>query len=78
MPDRNLSTSARSNSDCLARSPAEPSIWLAAVDERIRCAAPSCSGATFRENPAPLHWSRDYWYIYFPQIREEFLGGRKV
>lgn len=54
------------------------SIWLAAYDDRIRCAAPSCSGATLRENPAPLHWSRDYWYIYFPQIREEFLAGRQV
>ena len=54
------------------------SIWLAAYDNRIRCAAPSCSGSTFRENPAPLHWSRDYWYIYFPQLREEFLAGRKI
>ncbi|MDP6041249.1 MAG: hypothetical protein QGG64_22060 [Candidatus Latescibacteria bacterium] len=54
------------------------SIWLAAIDDRIRCAAPSCSGLTFRENPGPLHWSRDYWYIYFPQLREEFLAGRQV
>jgi dienelactone hydrolase len=54
------------------------SIWLAAIDERIKCAAPSCSGLTFRENPEPLQWSRDYWYIYFPQLREEFLAGRTV
>jgi len=54
------------------------SIWLAAYDDRIRCAAPSCSGSTFRENPEPLHWSRDYWYIYFPQLRAEFLAGRKI
>ncbi|MDA0337774.1 MAG: dienelactone hydrolase family protein, partial [bacterium] len=53
-------------------------IWLAAYDERIRCAVPSCTASTFRENPEPLHWSRDYWYIYFPQLREEFLAGRQV
>ena len=54
------------------------SIWLAACDDRIRCAVPSCSARTIRENPEPLHWSRDYWYIYFPQIREDFLAGRQV
>ena len=54
------------------------SIWLAAYDDRIRCAAPSCSGSTFRENPTPLHWSRDFWYIYFPQLRDDFLAGRTV
>ena len=54
------------------------SIWLAAIDDRIKCAAPSCSGLTFRENPEPLHWSRDYWYIYFPQLRKDFLAGRTV
>jgi len=54
------------------------SIWLAAYDGRIRCAAPSCPGPTFRENPEPLHWSRDYWYIYFPQLRNDFLAGRQV
>jgi dienelactone hydrolase len=54
------------------------SIWLAACDDRIRCAAPSCSGPTFRENPQPLVWSRDHWYVYFPQLREEFLSGRRI
>jgi len=54
------------------------SIWLAAIDDRIRCVVPSCSASTFRENPEPLHWSRDHWYIYFPQLREEFLAGRRV
>jgi len=54
------------------------SIWLAALDQRIRCAAPSCPGLTFRENPAPLAWSRDYWYIYFPRLRETFLAGRQA
>lgn len=53
-------------------------IWLAAVDDRIRCAVPSCPGSTFRENPEPLHWSRDHWYIYFPQLRDEFLAGKQV
>ncbi len=54
------------------------SIWLAAYDDRIRCAAPSCSGSTFRENPSPLEWSREEWYVYFPLLREEFLAGRTV
>lgn len=54
------------------------SIWLAAYDERIRCAAPSCSGLTFRQNPNPLQWSRDYWYVYFPQLRSRLLAGRQV
>lgn len=54
------------------------SIWLAACDERIICAAPSCSGPTFRENPDPLQWSRDRWYVYFPQLRAEFQAGRNV
>ena len=53
-------------------------IWLAARDERIRCVVPSCAGLTFRENPDPLQWSRDRWYVYFPQLREEFLAGREV
>jgi dienelactone hydrolase len=54
------------------------SIWLAAYDDRICCAAPSCSGLTFRENPNPTAWSRDFWYIYFPQLRRKFLAGRQV
>ena len=54
------------------------SIWLAAYDDRIRCAVPSCPAATFRENPVPLEWSRDRWYIYFPQLRDEFVAGNRV
>lgn len=54
------------------------SIWLAAYDERIRCASPSCSARTIRENPEPLHWARDYWYIYFPNLRQDLLAGRQV
>jgi dienelactone hydrolase len=53
-------------------------IWLAAYDDRIKCSAPSCSAQTFRENPNPIHWSRDFWYIYFPQLREQFLAGETV
>jgi len=54
------------------------SIWLAAYDERIRCAAPSCCALTFRENPRASEWSRERWYIYFPQLREHLLSGRGI
>jgi dienelactone hydrolase len=57
---------------------AQNTIFITAFDERIRCAAPSCAAQTFRENPEPLHWSRDYWYIYIPQLREQFLKGERV
>jgi len=53
-------------------------VWLAAYDDRIKCAVPSCTAGSFRENPNPLHWSRDHWYIYFPQLREQFLAGQTV
>lgn len=54
------------------------SIWLAAYDERIRCSVPACAYMTFRECPTPLEWSRDYWYIYFPQLRERFMRGERI
>lgn len=54
------------------------SIWLAAYDSRIRCAAPSCCAHTFAQNPEPLHWSRDHWYIYFPQLREAICSGQAI
>ena len=54
------------------------SIWLAACDERIRCVSPSCGTGNVRENPLPLNLSRDRWYVYFPQIREDILAGRPV
>jgi len=54
------------------------SIWAAAYDERIQCAAPACAYMTFRADPDPLQWSRDYWYIYFPQLRERFLRGEQI
>ena len=54
------------------------SIWLAAYDDRICCVAPSCCAPTFRENPDPLHWSRDHWYVYFPQLRQQFLVGQRI
>ena len=54
------------------------SIFISAYDERIKCAAPSCAYMTFNENPTPLNWSRDHWYIYFPQLREQFLRGERI
>lgn len=54
------------------------SIWLAAYDERIRCVAPSCCAPTFRQNPEPLHWSRDHWHVYFPQLRDAFCAGETI
>lgn len=57
---------------------AHGTIFLGAYDERIRCVAPNCAARTFRANSDPLAWSRDRWYVYFPQLREEFLAGRQV
>jgi dienelactone hydrolase len=54
------------------------SIWLAAYDERVQCAVPSCPFGAFRENPRALEWSRDHWYVYFPQLRELMLAGEKI
>lgn len=53
-------------------------VFLSAIDDRIRCAASSCAGLTFNENPDPLQWSRDHWYIYIPQLREQFLRGERI
>jgi dienelactone hydrolase len=53
-------------------------IWLAAYDERVKCAVPSCSGGSFRENEGQLAWSRDHWYIYFPQLRSRMLAGQPI
>jgi dienelactone hydrolase len=57
---------------------AQNSIFLAAYDDRVRCVAPSCAATTFRESPQPLQWSRDRWYIYFPQLREQLLRGERI
>lgn len=54
------------------------SIFLAAYDERIRCAVPSCGGPTVNQNPAPLHWSRDHWYVYQPDLRAKLLKGERI
>lgn len=54
------------------------SVWLAAYDERIKCLVPSCSGGCFREDPNSLRWSRDTWYIYFPQLRAQMLAGETI
>ncbi|MCG3181122.1 MAG: hypothetical protein BIFFINMI_03496 [Phycisphaerae bacterium] len=53
-------------------------IFLAAVDDRVRAAFPHCAGLTINQNPAPLHWSRDHWYVYFPQLRPRLLAGERV
>jgi len=53
-------------------------IWLSALDERVKCAVPSCPAGAFRENPQPEAWSRDHWYIYFPQIREQLLANERI
>ncbi len=54
------------------------SIWLAAYDERIKCSAPSCAAGTFRENDQAHHWSRDYWYIYFPQLAQAIANKERI
>lgn len=55
------------------------SIWLAAFDERIKVVSPSCAAMTFREYAqAADHWSREQWYIYFPQLREQLLAGNNI
>ena len=54
------------------------SIWLAAYDDRVKCAVPSCPAGSFRENPRALEWSRDRWYIYFPQLRDQMLRGEEI
>ena len=52
------------------------SAFLAASDERIRCAVGNCGVTSFRCNPRRTHWSRDGWYIYFPKLRSLFLEGK--
>ena len=39
---------------------------------------PSCAFGPFRENPRRLEWSRDYWYVYFPQLRGKMLKGETI
>jgi len=52
--------------------------WLAAYDERIKCAVPCGSGGNFRENDRVLDWSRDHWYVYFPQLRGMLLAKQPL
>ena len=52
------------------------SAFLAAYEERIKCAVGNCGPTSFRCNPRRTHWSRDGWYIYFPTLRELFLAGK--
>ena len=53
-------------------------VFIAAYDERVKCAVPIVGGTTINENPEILQWSRDYWYIYIPQIREQILKGQRI
>jgi len=52
------------------------SLFLSAYDQRVKAAACNCSAPFFRHNREVLHWSRDYWYIYFKPIREGILAGK--
>ena len=51
---------------------------MGAYDERVKCAVPSCPFGAFRENPRQLEWSRDHWYIYFPQLRPLMLKNETI
>ncbi len=57
---------------------AQGSIWLAAFDQRIQCVAPNCAASTFRENEDAQSWSREHWYIYFPQLRDDLIAGNRI
>jgi dienelactone hydrolase len=54
------------------------SIFIGAYDPRVKCVAASSAAPTIRENPEPLNWSRNQWYVYIPQIREKLLRGERV
>lgn len=51
-------------------------LFLAAYDERVACAAVSCSAGSFRENAEVLEWARDRWYVYFKHLRPGLLEGK--
>lgn len=51
-------------------------LFLAAYDERIACAACNCSAGMFRHNPKATEWARDRWYIYFKHLRPDLLAGK--
>ncbi|MCC7330015.1 MAG: dienelactone hydrolase family protein [Gammaproteobacteria bacterium] len=51
-------------------------LFLAAYDERIACAAANCTAGSFRHNPKVLDWARDRWYVYFKHLRPGLLNGK--
>ncbi|HET7559261.1 MAG TPA: alpha/beta hydrolase family protein, partial [Limnochordia bacterium] len=51
------------------------SLFLAAMDERVKAAVCNCGLTLFAENPKRLAWSRDSWYRYFPRLRPLFLAN---
>jgi dienelactone hydrolase len=53
-------------------------VFIAAYDSRVKCAVPIVGGTTINENPDQIQWSRDYWYIYIPQIRAQILKGERI
>lgn len=55
---------------------AHSAVFLAAVDERVRCIVSNCGISSFRCNPNRCQWSRDGWYIYLPTLRALFLKGK--
>lgn len=55
---------------------AHSSVFLAALDQRVRCTVSNCGWSSFRCNPNRCHWSRDGWYVYFPTLRERFLKSQ--
>ena len=55
---------------------AHSAVFLAAMDERVRCIVSNCGISSFRCNPNRCQWSRDGWYIYLPTLRALFLKGK--
>ena len=53
-------------------------LFLAAMDERIRAAVSSCGVTVWAADPNRLNWSRDQAgrYVHFPKLRILNTGGR--
>jgi dienelactone hydrolase len=53
-------------------------VFLACIDERVKCAVSSCGLVTFAHNAKKLNWARDDWYSYIPKLRPLFLKDEKA
>jgi dienelactone hydrolase len=55
-------------------------LFLAAMDERIRAAVSSCGVTVWAADPNRLNWSRDQAgrYVHFPKLREYWNTGRQA